>query len=116
MTYNGWFYWPDFTGYEFLVDSSFGVYLDFYNQTVHNLIMESNSQTNSTLRAEEISQITYDVQQQAAIIWLSQDTDIFNTGIVNGPAVVSTCLSGFYYNSQLGGVEFNVLHYTCTPT
>ena len=54
FTYNGWFYWPDFTGYEYLVDSSFGVYLDFYNQTVHNLIIESNSQTNATLRAQEI--------------------------------------------------------------
>ncbi len=116
FTYNGWFYWPDFTGYEYLVDSSFGVYLDFYNQTVHNLIIESNSQTNATLRAQEISQITYDVKQQAAIIWLSQDTDIFNTGIVNGPAIVNVCVSGFYYNSQLGGLEFNVLHYACSPS
>ncbi len=41
---DAWSYWPDFSGYEFLVDQQLGAFFYLNNETIHNLIIESNSQ------------------------------------------------------------------------
>ncbi len=111
-----WTGWADFSGYEFLISSEFGVYNFMNNQTINNLIAESNAQVNTTLRAEEISQITTDVQQQAAFIWLGQDVDQYPTGDGFGPIVWNTCVVGQWSSVNSPGVEYNALSYDCNPT
>jgi peptide/nickel transport system substrate-binding protein len=111
-----WTGWADFSGYEFLISSQYGVYNFMNNQTINNLITESNGQNNSTLRAEEISQITRDVQQQAAFIWLGQDVDQYPTGDGFGPIVWNSCVVGQWSSVNSPGVEYNALSYKCNPT
>lgn len=110
-----WTYYPDFSAYEFLIDSSLGVFGNFYNATIHNLILESNTELNPTLRAQEISQITFDSQQQAANIWIGQDIDLFDTGGGIGPTLWNSCVSGLWYNTAFNGVDFNSVYFSCTP-
>jgi peptide/nickel transport system substrate-binding protein len=111
-----WTGWADFSGYEFLISSEFGVYNFLSNQTINNLISESNSQINTTLRQQEISQITLDVKQQAAFIWLGQDIDLFPTGDGFGPIVWNSCVAGQWSSVNSPGVEYNALSYSCNPT
>lgn len=115
LNYNSWLYWPDFTGYEFTVDQQLGTFFYLNNQTINNLITESNSQINSTLRAQEISQITVDVTQQASDIWISQDYDMFQPGLGFGPYVWNHCVAGMWSSLAFIGVPFNSLYYTCNP-
>ncbi|MDA4130803.1 MAG: ABC transporter substrate-binding protein [Thaumarchaeota archaeon] len=111
-----WTGWADFSGYEFLISSQYGVYNFLNNQTINNLITESNGQVNATVRAREISQITLDVQQQAAFIWLGQDVDQYPTGDGFGPIVWSNCVVGQWSSVNSPGVEFNALTYKCNPS
>lgn len=115
MIIGSWTWYPDFSAYEFIVDEQLQSFLDLNNQTINNLIIESNSQTNPTLRAQEISQITSMVQQQAAVIWLSQDVNLYDTGAGWGPTIWNSCVSGMWYNTAWDGVAFNALYYSCAP-
>ena len=115
LYYSDWTFYPDFSGYEYLVDAQLGLFPYFSNNTIHNLILESNSQLNSTLRGEEISQITYDVQQQAGVIWLGQAVDLFEAGGGFGPEIWNHCVTGMWYNAAFMSVDFNSLSYSCTP-
>ena len=102
-----WTYYPDFSAYEYIVDSQFGAFGNFHNATIANLIVESNSQINSTLRAQEISQITSDLVQQAGFIWLGQDLDVFDPGAGIGPYIWNHCVTGMWYNTAFNGIDFN---------
>jgi ABC-type transport system substrate-binding protein len=110
-----WTYYPDFSAYEYIVDSALGVYGNMHNQTILNLITESNSQLNPTLRGQEINQITHDVQQANAIIWLGQDLDVYDPGAGIGPTIFNHCVSGLWYNTAFNGVDFNSVYYACNP-
>ncbi len=116
---DSWSYWPDFSGYEFLVDQQLGAFFYLNNQTIHNLIIKSNSELNSTLRAQELSQITIDVQQNAATIWLGQDNDLPTTGNGVGPTVFNKCITGdpnMWQNPSYWvfvGLDFNQMYSTC---
>ena len=116
MMAGAWTGWPDFSGYEFIVASEYGVYNFLQNQTIYNMIVQSNSQLNTTLRAQEISQITLDVKQQAAFIWLGQDLDLYPTGDSYGPIVWNSCVVGQWYSVNMDGPDFNALSYNCSPT
>jgi len=111
-----WTYWPDFTAYEFVVDADLGVFVDFNNETINNLILASNVQLNPTIRAQELSQIVEMVNQQAAYIWMGQDMDTFATGVGTGPVVWNSCLSGMFENTGFIGVDFAPISYSCSPT
>ena len=111
-----WTYYADFSAYEYLVDSAFGVYGNMHNQTIVNLIDESNTQLNSTLRGQEISQITQDVQQANAMIWLGQDIDVYDPGAGIGPTIFNHCVSGLWYNTAFNGIDFNAVYYSCNPS
>jgi len=116
MEFLSWTAGPDFSQYEYLVDAQLGVYFTLNNQTIHNLIEQTNTQFNNTLRAQEISQVAFDVQQQAAYIWLGQDNSSYDTGGGYGNIVWNHCLTGMWYDSALNGVDFNSVYYTCNPT
>lgn len=116
LNYGSWTYYPDFSAYEFIVDQQLGAFFFMNNQTINQLILESNTQLNPTLRAQEISQITQDVKQNAAVIWLGQDVDLYDTGGGFGPTVWNKCLSGMWYSTAFNGVDFNTVYYTCTPS
>lgn len=116
LNYGSWTYYPDFSAYEFIVDQQLGAFFFLNNQTINNLILESNTQLNPTLRAEEISQVTLDVKQNAAVIWLGQDLDLYDTGGGFGPVIWNNCLSGMWYNTAFNGIAFNSVYYTCTPS
>jgi len=115
----GWSYWPDFSGYEFLVDQQLGAWFYLNNQTIHNLIIKSNSELNPTLRAQELSQITVDVQQNAADIWLGQDNALPTTGNGVGPTIFNKCVTGdpnMWQNPAYWvfvGLDFNNMYSTC---
>ena len=111
-----WTYYADFSAYEYLVDSALGVYGNMHNQTIVNLIDESNTQLNSTLRGEEVSQITQDVQQASSIIWLGQDIDVYDPGAGIGPTIFNHCVTGLWYNTSFNGVDFNSVYYSCNPS
>jgi peptide/nickel transport system substrate-binding protein len=111
-----WTYYADFSAYEFLVDSSLGVFGNMHNQTIVNLIDESNTQLNSTLRGQEISQITEDVKQSASILWLAQDLDVYDPGAGIGPTMFNHCVSGLWYNTAFNGIDFNAVYYSCNPS
>jgi len=115
LNYNSWLYWPDFTGYEFTVDQQLGTFFYLNNQTIHNLIEQSNSQINPELRAQEISQITVDVKQQASDVWISQDYNVFQPGLGFGPYVWNKCVTGMWSSLAFIGVPFNSLSYACNP-
>lgn len=111
-----WTYYPDFSAYEFIVDSQFGAFGTFHNQTIANTILDSNTQLNSGLRAQEISQVTSDLVQQAGFIWLGQDLDVFDPGAGIGPYIWNTCVSGMWYNTAFNGIDFNNVTMTGTCT
>jgi len=102
-----WTYYPDFSAYEPIVDSAFGVFGNFHNQTIVNLIDKSNTELNPTLRAQELSQITSDLVQQAGFIWLGQDLDVFDPGAGIGPYIWNQCVAGMWYNTAFNGIDFN---------
>jgi peptide/nickel transport system substrate-binding protein len=116
LDFGSWTYYPDFSAYEFIVDQQLGAFFFMNNQTINQLILESNTQLNSTLRAEEISQITLYVKQNAAVIWLGQDVDLYDTGGGFGPVIWNRCLTGMWYNTAFNGVPFNSVYYVCTPS
>lgn len=109
-----WTYYPDFSAYEFIVDSQFGVFGNFHNQTIANEILQTNTQLNSTLRGEEISQITSQLVQQAGFIWLGQDLDVFDPGAGVGPYIWNQCVTGMWYNTAFNGIDFNNVTFTGT--
>ena len=111
-----WTYYPDFSAYEYLVDNAFGAFGNMHNQTIVNLIDESNTQLNSTLRGQEISQITQDVQQAYAMIWLGQDIDVYDPGAGIGPTMFNHCVTGLWYNTAFNGIDFNSVYYSCNPS
>ncbi|MDA4131057.1 MAG: ABC transporter substrate-binding protein [Thaumarchaeota archaeon] len=113
--YSDWTFYPDFSGYEYLIDAQLGIFPYFNNQTIHSLVIQSNSELNSNNRAHEISQIMFDVQQQAGVIWLGQAIDLFETGGGFGPEVWNHCVGGMWYSAAFMSVDFNSLSYTCTP-
>jgi len=115
LLYGSYTYIPDFAGYEYIVDSALQSENYIANQTINSLVSASNAQTNTTARAQEISQITLDVQQNAADIWLSTAIDLFDTAQGYGPIVWNHCVSGMWYNSGYNGLAFNALTYTCAP-
>jgi peptide/nickel transport system substrate-binding protein len=110
-----WTWYPDFSAYEFLVSEQLASFMNLNNQTINDLITKSNSEMNPTLRAQEISQITLMVQQQASDIWLSQDVNLYDTGAGWGPTIFQTCVTGMWYNTAWDGMAFNALYYACTP-
>ena len=116
LIYNNWTFFPDFSAYESVVDAQFGVFTFYHNATVYNIIEKSNTQLNQTLRAQEISTITSDLQQSYAFLWLSQDLAVYDTGAGGGPIVMNTCLSGMFYNTAMNGIYYNPVYYTCNPT
>jgi peptide/nickel transport system substrate-binding protein len=111
-----WTYYADFSAYEFIVDSAFGVFGNMHNQTIVNLIDESNTQLNPTLRAQEISQITVDVQKSYSIIWLAQDKDVYDPGAGIGPYIFNQCVQGLWYNTSFNGIDFNSVYFSCNPS
>jgi peptide/nickel transport system substrate-binding protein len=111
-----WTYYADFSAYEYLVDSALGVFGNMHNQTIVNLIDESNTQLNSTLRGQEIAQITKDVQQSASILWLAQDIDVYDPGAGIGPTMFNHCVTGLWYNTSFNGIDFNSVYYSCNPS
>ena len=108
-------FYPDFSGYEYLVDANLGFYPYFLNSTIDNLVTLSNTQLNTTLRSQEISQITLDFNQQAGALWLGEPTDLFEVGGGFGPEVWNHCITGMWYNAAFMSVDFNSLSYTCSP-
>jgi len=108
-----WSWYSDFSAYEYPVDSAFGSFANMHNATIVNLILESDAEMNPTVRAQEISQITQDVQQSASIIWLGQDIDTFGTGV----NVFNKCVAGVYYSADFptSSIAFNSVYYTCAP-
>jgi ABC-type transport system substrate-binding protein len=104
---------PDFSGYEYIVDSN--LMLEFYlnNATVNSLVDKSNAELNPQLRAQDLTQITYAVQQNAVFIWMGQGIDDYDTGAGVGPTIWSKCVTGFWYNFGFNGVPFNALSLTC---
>ena len=115
LFYVSWTFYPDFAGYEYLVDSQLGLLGYFTNSSVHNLILQSNTELNANSRAHEISQITTDVQQQAAVVWLGQDLNFYEAGGNFGPEAWNNCISGYWYNAAFMSVAFNSLSFTCRP-
>ena len=111
-----WTYWPDFTAYEFVIDADLGVFVDFNNATINNLIYASNVELNSTLRAQQLSEIVQMTNQQAAFLWMGQDQNVFATGVGAGPIVWNKCLTGMFENTGFIGVDFAPISYTCNPT
>jgi ABC-type transport system substrate-binding protein len=115
----GWSFWPDFSGYEFLVDQQLGAWFYMNNQTIHDLIVKSNAELNATKRAQEISQITLMVQDQAAAVWLGQDNDLPTTGNGVGPTVFNKCITGdpgLWQNPAYWvyvGLDFSTMYYQC---
>jgi len=115
LQYGSWTFYPDVSAYYPITDSYWGIFLYFHNQTVANLEVQSNMQQNATLRAQEISQVTVDLQQNYDFVWLAQDVNLYDTGAGFGVEVFNHCVSGMYYNTGFNGVEFNNLYYTCNP-
>jgi len=109
-----WTYYPDFSAYEYIVDSQFGAFGNFHNATIAKLIVESNSQINPTLRAQEISQATSELVQQAGFIWLGEDLDVFDPGAGVGPYIWNQCVTGMWYNTAFNGIDFNNVTMTGT--
>lgn len=116
LNYGSWTYVPDFSGYEFIVDQQLGAFYFLNNATINALVTQSNSQLNPTLRAQEISQVQADVQQNAAVIWLGQAVDFYDTGGGFGPTVWNSCVSGLWYSTAYNGVPFNSVYYSCNPS
>jgi peptide/nickel transport system substrate-binding protein len=116
MQYGDWTFYPDASAYFPITDAAWGIFTYFHNQTIYNLEVQSNEQQNPTLRAQEISQVTVDLQKQYDFVWLAQDTDVYDTGAGFGVEVWNHCVTGMYYNTAFNGVEFNNLYYSCNPT
>jgi ABC-type transport system substrate-binding protein len=117
MIENPWSWWPDFTGYEYIVDDSSGFFLWFHNQTINDLIGKSNYEINPQLRAQEISQVALMVQQQAGFIWTGQFIDMFNPGTFTGLPVFNKCnTAGLWFSQSYFGVPYSSLSFTCSPT
>jgi ABC-type transport system substrate-binding protein len=107
MVMINWTYYPDFSAYEFIVDSALGAFGNFHNQTILNLIYKSNTDLDKNVRAHDISQITSDLVQQAGFIWLGQDLDVFDPGAGIGPTIFNHCVTGMWYNTAFNGIDFN---------
>jgi peptide/nickel transport system substrate-binding protein len=116
LSYGSWTFYPDVSAYYPVTDSYWYAIFGYnHNQTIANLEVTSNEQSDQTLRSQEISQVTLDVQKSYDFVWLSQDSNLFDTGAGFGVEVWNHCVSGMYYNTAFNGVEFNNLYYTCNP-
>jgi len=115
MAADDWTYYADFSGYEFLIDQRFGSFGNLENDTIYNLILKSNTELNPTARAQDIAQISSDVQQQAGEIWMGQDINTYDTGAGMGPTFFNHCVAGLWYNTDFNGIDFNSLYYACPP-
>jgi len=115
MMATSWCYYPDWSGYNVIIDSALGAIGNMHNETIYNLIVKTNTELDPTLRASEISQVKVDVMQSASVIWLGQDVSLFDTGQGVGPIMFNKCLSGMYYNSAFNGIPLNTIYYTCSP-
>jgi ABC-type transport system substrate-binding protein len=120
ITAGSWVFFPDFAGYSYLVDQQLGAWYYLNNETIHNLIIQSNGELNSTLRAIQISQVTEDVLQESATIWLGQDYDLIPTGNGIGPIVWNKCVtfdSTLYGNNPyywiLSGIYYSAITSVC---
>jgi peptide/nickel transport system substrate-binding protein len=114
MASASWTYYPDFSAYEYIIAAQFGLYNFLNNATIYNWILTSNDELNTSLRAQEISQITNAVQLQAAFVWLGQDVDLYPVGGGFGPEVWNHCLAGQWYSPAFDGPDFNSIYYNCT--
>jgi len=108
-------YYPDFSGYEIIVDNRFNVFGNVHNDTIYNLVLKSNAELDPAARARDISQITQLTQQSASMIWLGQDLDTYDTGAGVGPVLFNKCLAGMWYNTAMNGITFNSVYYACSP-
>jgi ABC-type transport system substrate-binding protein len=115
MATDDWTYYADFSAYENIIDVRFGAFGNMANDTIYNLILQSNTQTNPTIRAQDISQIASMTQQQAAEIWMGQDLNLYDTGAGMGPTFFNKCVAGLWYNTDFNGVDFNSVYYACAP-
>lgn len=111
-----WTYWPDFTAYEFVIDADLGVFFDFNNATINDLIYQSNVEQDPTARGHMLSQIVQMTNEQAGFVWLGQDIDTFATGVGNGPIAWNNCLTGMFENTGFIGIDFAAISYTCNPS
>jgi len=116
MQYGDWTFYPDVSAYYPITDTYWGIFSYFHNQTITNLEIQSNQEQDATLRAQQISQVTLDLQQQYDFIWMAQDNNVYDTGAGFGVEVFNHCVTGMYYNTGFNGVEFNNLYYTCNPS
>jgi len=111
--------YPDFSGYAYTVDQELGAYFFFNNQTVDNLLNVIASDQNITNRDLLISQATLEIQQNYAVIWLGQDTDLPQTGNGVGPVALDSCLQGdpgFFHNQYYWvyqGIPYTTLQWVC---
>jgi ABC-type transport system substrate-binding protein len=111
---NPWAWWPDFSGYGFLVDDQLGFFFYFHNQTINNYVAQANSEIDPGKRAFDISQVASLTQQTNAFIWLAQYTDTYNPGTFTGTFVWNKCdVSGLWYSPSWLGVPYNSVSSTC---
>jgi len=113
-------FYPDMFGTASLIDMQLMSWFFFDNATIDSLIAEYSYTYNQTLRAQLVSQVTLMVQQQAPVIWLSQDVDVPQTGNGVGPVVFNSCLvsdlvgNPYYWVFQ--GIPYTSEHWVCSPT
>jgi len=113
-------FYPDMFGTASIIDMQLMGWFFFDNATIDSLIAEYSYTYNQTLRAQLVSQVTLMVQQQAPVIWLSQDVDVPQTGNGVGPVVFNSCLvsdlvgNPYYWVFQ--GIPYTSVHWVCSPT
>ena len=113
MAWGSFSFIPDFAGYEYIVDSQ--LQLEFYlnNATINQLVDQYNTQLNPQSAAGDLTQITYETQQNAVFIWLGQGLDQYNIGSGVGITLWRNCVTGFWYNFGFNGIPYNALSSTC---
>jgi peptide/nickel transport system substrate-binding protein len=113
-------FYPDMFGTASLIDMRLQGWFFFDNATIDNLVEEYVHSWNQTRKAQLVSEITLLVQEQAPIIWLSQDVDLPQTGNGVGPVVFNKCLvsdfvgNPYYWVFQ--GIPYTSVHWVCSPS
>jgi peptide/nickel transport system substrate-binding protein len=112
-------FYPDMFGTASIIDMQLMGWFFFDNTTIDNLILEYAYTPNQMIRAQLVTEVTLLVQQQAPVIWLSQDVDVPQTGNGVGPAVFNKCLAsdmvGNPYYWVFQGIPYTSAHWVCTP-
>ena len=114
----GWWGFADFPamiGYQFGFDSCFGVAGFPHNPTVCSDIQTYDNQTNAAALPGELTTIDNALLNESAFIWMAQPVDMFDTGVGFGPTIWNSCLTGMYFSASMNGVDYNTVHFTCTP-